>query len=85
MKFLVKVTQYVAVELTKSKFNKKMMEEFRENFYPFYTLDQHAEHITVHTGQNYDESLSDIFIKDLEVRPPDVHLGIKSFEHYVAG
>ncbi|MDQ3180670.1 MAG: UDP-N-acetylglucosamine 2-epimerase (non-hydrolyzing) [Acidobacteriota bacterium] len=41
-------------------------------------LDQHAEQITVHTGQNYHESLSDIFIKDLEVRPPDIHLGIKS-------
>lgn len=41
-------------------------------------LDQHSEHTTVHTGQNYDESLSDIFIRDLEVRPPDVHFGIKS-------
>ena len=41
-------------------------------------LDQYCEHITVHTGQNYHESLSDIFIKDLEVRPPDVHFGIKS-------
>jgi len=41
-------------------------------------LDQHCEHVTVHTGQNYDESLSDIFIRDLEVRTPDVHLGIRS-------
>jgi UDP-N-acetylglucosamine 2-epimerase (non-hydrolysing) len=41
-------------------------------------LDQHSEHITVHTGQNFQESLSDIFIKDLEVRTPDVHLDIKS-------
>ncbi len=41
-------------------------------------LDQHCEHITVHTGQNYDESLSDIFIRDLDIRTPDVHLGIKS-------
>jgi len=41
-------------------------------------LDQHCEHVAVHTGQNYDESLSDVFIKDLEVRTPDVHLGIKS-------
>ena len=41
-------------------------------------LDQHAEHTTVHTGQNYHESLSDIFIKDLQVRSPDVHFGIKS-------
>lgn len=41
-------------------------------------LDQHCEHVTVHTGQNYDESLSDVFIRELEVRTPDVHLGIKS-------
>ena len=41
-------------------------------------LDQYCEHITVHTGQNYDESLSDIFLRDLEVRPPDAHFGIKS-------
>jgi UDP-N-acetylglucosamine 2-epimerase (non-hydrolysing) len=41
-------------------------------------LDAHCEHITVHTGQNYHESLSDIFIKDLGVRTPDVHLGIRA-------
>lgn len=41
-------------------------------------LDQHCEHTTVHTGQNFEESLSDIFIRDLEVRTPDVHLGIRS-------
>ncbi len=41
-------------------------------------LDEHSEHITVHTGQNYVESLSDIFIRDLKVRPPDIHLGIRS-------
>ncbi len=41
-------------------------------------LDQHCDHVTVHTGQNYHESLSDIFIRDLEVRTPDVHLGIRA-------
>jgi UDP-N-acetylglucosamine 2-epimerase (non-hydrolysing) len=41
-------------------------------------LDQYCEHVTVHTGQNYDESLSDIFIRDLEVRQPDINLGIRS-------
>lgn len=41
-------------------------------------LDQHCEHITVHTGQNFQETLSDIFIRDLEVRTPNVHFGIKS-------
>jgi UDP-N-acetylglucosamine 2-epimerase (non-hydrolysing) len=41
-------------------------------------LDQNCEHTTVHTGQNYHESLSDIFLRDLDVRQPDVHLGIVS-------
>ena len=41
-------------------------------------LDQHADHVTVHTGQNYDETLSDVFIRELEIRDPDVHLGIQS-------
>lgn len=41
-------------------------------------LDQHCDHVTVHTGQNYDESLSDLFIRELEVRTPDIHLGIVS-------
>lgn len=41
-------------------------------------LDQHCDHVTVHTGQNYDESLSDIFIRDLNVRQPDVHFGVRS-------
>ncbi len=41
-------------------------------------LDRHCEHITVHTGQNYHESLSDIFIRDLGVRTPDVHFGIRA-------
>ena len=42
------------------------------------TLDKHCEHTTVHTGQNYQESLSDVFIRDLEIRPPNVHLGVRS-------
>lgn len=31
----------------------------------------------IHTGQNYDSKLSDIFFKDLDLREPDYHLGIK--------
>lgn len=41
-------------------------------------LDQHCEHVLVHTGQNYDPNLSDIFFKELGVRPPNVHLGIQA-------
>jgi UDP-N-acetylglucosamine 2-epimerase (non-hydrolysing) len=41
-------------------------------------LDKYCDQVMVHTGQNYDESLSDIFLRDLRVRTPDVHLGIRS-------
>ena len=34
-------------------------------------LDQHCEHILVHTGQNYDYELNDIFFQDLDLRKPD--------------
>jgi UDP-N-acetylglucosamine 2-epimerase (non-hydrolysing) len=34
-------------------------------------LDRHADHTLVHTGQNYDYELNEIFFKDLDVRRPD--------------
>lgn len=34
-------------------------------------LDEHTEHILVHTGQNYDYELNEIFFQDLGVRKPD--------------
>jgi UDP-N-acetylglucosamine 2-epimerase (non-hydrolysing) len=42
------------------------------------TLDRFCDQVTVHTGQNYAESLSDIFMRDLQVRTPDAHMGIKA-------
>jgi UDP-N-acetyl-L-fucosamine synthase len=39
-------------------------------------LDRYLTHITVHTGQNYDYELNDIFYKDLELRKPDYYLGV---------
>jgi UDP-N-acetylglucosamine 2-epimerase (non-hydrolysing) len=41
-------------------------------------LDQHADHITVHTGQNFDPNLSDVFFRDLDIRRPDIDLGVRS-------
>lgn len=41
-------------------------------------LDQYCEQVLVHTGQNYDENLSDIFFRDLELRSPDIFLGIQA-------
>lgn len=40
-------------------------------------LDKYCEHILVHTGQNYDERLSDIFFNELDLRKPNYYLGIK--------
>lgn len=37
-------------------------------------LDKHTEHILVHTGQNYDFELNEIFFQQLEVRKPDYFL-----------
>lgn len=34
-------------------------------------LDRHVEHVLVHTGQNYDYELNQIFFEDLEIRKPD--------------
>lgn len=41
-------------------------------------LDRLCDHVLVHTGQNYDPNLSDIFFRELHVRPPDIHLGIQA-------
>lgn len=37
-------------------------------------LDEHCEHLLIHTGQNYDYELNEIFFSDLGVRRPDVFL-----------
>jgi len=34
-------------------------------------LDQHCDHVLVHTGQNYDYELNEIFFQDLGIRKPD--------------
>jgi UDP-N-acetylglucosamine 2-epimerase (non-hydrolysing) len=41
-------------------------------------LDDHCDHVTVNTGQNYHEGLSDVFIRDLCVRQPDVQLNVRA-------
>lgn len=39
-------------------------------------LDRHTNHILVHTGQNYDWELNQVFFNDLEIRKPDYYLGV---------
>ncbi|QDV79826.1 UDP-N-acetyl glucosamine 2-epimerase [Botrimarina mediterranea] len=40
-------------------------------------LDQHVRHIVVHTGQNSDYELNEVFFDNLNVRQPDYFLGIR--------
>ena len=38
-------------------------------------LDRHTDHVLVHTGQNYDYELNQVFFDDLDLRAPDHYLG----------
>ena len=37
-------------------------------------LDRHVDHTIVHTGQNYDYELNELFFEQLEIRKPDIFL-----------
>jgi UDP-N-acetylglucosamine 2-epimerase len=39
-------------------------------------LDQYTDHVFVHTGQNSDPMLNDVFFDDLELRKPDHYLNV---------
>lgn len=39
-------------------------------------LDRYTEHIIVHTGQNYDYELNEIFFQELHIRKPDYFLNV---------
>ena len=39
-------------------------------------LDEFTDHVLVHTGQNYDRQLNEVFFEDLELRAPDYYLNV---------
>ena len=41
-------------------------------------LDKNFNHTLVHTGQNYDYELNEVFFRDLDVRKPDYFLNVSS-------
>lgn len=38
--------------------------------------DKYFDHVIVHTGQNYDYTLNEVFFKELGLREPDYYLGV---------
>ncbi len=41
-------------------------------------LDRYVDHKVIHTGQNYDYELNEVFFKDLELRKPDYFLNVNT-------
>jgi UDP-N-acetylglucosamine 2-epimerase len=50
----------------------------------FKKLDTNFNHSLIHTGQHYDEMMSDVFFRDLDIREPDMnlHIGGPNKPHY---
>lgn len=44
-------------------------------------IKEYGQEIIVHTGQHYDENMSDIFFDELEIKKPDYNLNIGSITH----
>ena len=43
--------------------------------------DGRTENVLLHTGQHYDAAMSDAFFRDLDIREPDIDLGVGSSTH----
>ena len=55
----------------------------RPNFMKIAPIDRELrnrgiETLLVHTGQHYDQNMSDVFFEDLNMKSPDVHLNVGS-------
>lgn len=49
-------------------------------------LDSLCHHVIVHTGQNYDTNLDEIFFREMAIRAPDHHLGVRgTFGEQIGG
>lgn len=49
-------------------------------------LDSLCQHVIVHTGQNYDANLNEIFFREMAIRAPEHHLGVSgTFGEQIGG
>ena len=81
-KFKVIVEQEVTVELDETKFDDAFMQEFREGFYPFFDLQEHAEHIAQLQARGVIEA--EAFGGDfIEGYGPSQEMGIKASANVV--
>jgi len=75
MKKSIVVSQEIKVTIDESKFDEAFMEEFRQSFYHFTTIDDHLCHL----AQLYARGLVDEFSTFIEGYGPMADMGI-SFE-----
>ncbi|RKY84209.1 UDP-N-acetylglucosamine 2-epimerase (non-hydrolyzing), partial [candidate division KSB1 bacterium] len=47
------------------------------------SLRSRHQEIILHTGQHYDDNMSQIFFDELQIAPPDYNLGVGSESHAV--
>jgi hypothetical protein len=57
------VVRFVDVTLDESKFTETFMEEFRESFFPFFTIEDHREHLAILYARGEIDGWSDEFIE----------------------
>ncbi|WP_417750419.1 non-hydrolyzing UDP-N-acetylglucosamine 2-epimerase [Salinibaculum salinum] len=57
--------------------------QFVKAFPVSHALAPDHEEVIVHTGQHYDEQLSDVFFEELDIPTPDYNLGVGSDTHAV--
>jgi UDP-N-acetylglucosamine 2-epimerase (non-hydrolysing) len=58
-------------------------ERLGASLHPEASRDSHIvlQNVLIHTGQHYDEAMSERFFSDLNIPKPDVHLGVGSGSH----
>lgn len=57
------VVRFVDVTLDESKFTETFMEEFRESFFPFFTIEDHRKHLAILYARGVIDGWRDEFIE----------------------